>query len=815
MILSCKTKGACPFTLGDIRSRLAVAATLVLLCAPPTWAQTTATVRGIVTDELGGVIPGVLVELTRPRSGLTRQAVTGPDGGFDVANLPPDTYDLTATLDGFEPHTLRVELRTSVPVRLPITLRVATQSAVVQVRPEPTLVDPTVTGTRAQVSFVGIEQLPAPVGSRGVESALVTLPGFAQNANGAIHPRGAHNQMTFVVDGLPISDQLTGAFANALDGGLVQAAELWTGNIPAEFGAKVSGVVVITSRSGLGTGRPLSGDVSITAGGFDTWHGAVQGGGQRGRLAYFGSATTMRTARFLDQVSLDNLHNDGHFGRGFARADFRLADGRHLRGHVMGGRSRFELANLRSQQLNGQDQRQRLGDLAAWTGFTTTLGDTSTFEVVAGHRLTSAALLPSAGDTPVTAEQDRGMDTTTVTARVTRLFGRHHLRAGVDGIRFGAQEAFQMGITDSAFNAPQAAGFNQALAPHDLTRGGIPFVFDAHRTGSHVGAFAQVQLQSDSLSLSLGTRYDRYRLLVGDHQWQPRLGIAWAPGADLGVLRASYNYNFQTPPLENLLLSSSPEAAALAPDSVREALGGAWRPIRPERQHVLEGGYQRALGGIASLDASIYWKRSRDQQDNNNFFDTGIIFPTTLARIDVRGAEARLVFPERRRLSGTLAVTTSRALSTPPFTGGLFLGQDAIDLLSAGPFYIDHDQRLSVHGTAQYRGPAGWWASLSARYDSGLVANPSDPAEVAADPDFADLLPYVDLDAAVPRVRPRTIVDVATGLDLRRAGRRVATLQLQITNLTDQVALYNFQSVFVGTRLVQPRTVALRAKWHF
>ncbi len=46
---------------------------------------------------------------------------------------------------------------------------------------------------------------------------LVTFPGFAQNANGAIHPRGAHNQMTFVVDGLPISDQLTGAFANALD----------------------------------------------------------------------------------------------------------------------------------------------------------------------------------------------------------------------------------------------------------------------------------------------------------------------------------------------------------------------------------------------------------------------------------------------------------------------------------------------------------------------------------------------------------------------------------------------------------------------
>jgi hypothetical protein len=104
---------------------------------------------------------------------------------------------------------------------------------------------------------------------------------------------------------------------------------------------------------------------------------------------------------------------------------------------------------------------------------------------------------------------------------------------------------------------------------------------------------------------------------------------------------------------------------------------------------------------------------------------------------------------------------------------------------------------------------------LSARYDSGLVSNPSDPAEVAADPDFADLLPYVNLDTDLPRVRPRTIVDVNAGYDIRSAGRRDWSLQVQITNLTNRVALYNFQSVFVGTRLVQPRTFAIRLKRYF
>jgi outer membrane receptor protein involved in Fe transport len=161
-------------------------------------------------------------------------------------------------------------------------------------------------------------------------------------------------------------------------------------------------------------------------------------------------------------------------------------------------------------------------------------------------------------------------------------------------------------------------------------------------------------------------------------------------------------------------------------------------------------------------------------------------------------------------------VTTGRAISTPPFTGGLFLGQEAVALLSAGPFAIDHDQRLSVHGTVYADLPGPLWLSGAVRYDSGLVSNPSDPAEVAADPDFADLLPYVNLTASVPRVTPRTIADVVAGWDVRHAsGRQRWSLQVQVTNLTNQTALYNFQSVFVGTRLVQPRTFALRMRRSF
>jgi hypothetical protein len=230
---------------------------------------------------------------------------------------------------------------------------------------------------------------------------------------------------------------------------------------------------------------------------------------------------------------------------------------------------------------------------------------------------------------------------------------------------------------------------------------------------------------------------------------------------------------------------------------------------------VYETGVQQALFGRASLNVSFYHKNSRDQQDNNNFFDTGIIFPVTLARIRVNGVEGRLILPSVRGVTATLSATHARAVSTPPFTGGLFVGQDAVALLSAGPFVIDHDQKLSVQTNVHYAINRSWWTSASVRHDSGLVANPSTAEAVAANPDYADLLPYVKLDGNPARVRPRTIADMAFGYQRWRGERRAWEIVVQCSNLFDATALYNFQSVFVGTRLLGPRSASakLRLFW--
>lgn len=771
--------------------------------------QTTGSITVRLSAPGNEPVPAAAIHLDNRTSGFHRELILRDDGTYRLSDIPLAAYVLATEATGFEPLTREVDVRSNVPIFVDLALKIATvrDSVTVGARATADLVDPQATGTHLALSEEAMAKVPTPAGNRGLEAYLLTFPGFAMNANGAIHPRGAHNQMTYVVDGLPITDQLTGAFATALDPGMVSSLELYTGDVPAEFGAKVSGVAVVSARSGTGAGQRQFAEVETGAGSFDLTQGALRAGGERGRLGWFTSISGVKTHRFLDQVSLDNLHNGGNAERGFMRVDFQLNDSDTLRFNAMAGRSGFELANLRSQQASGMDQRQQLRDASLWMHWTRVLNASSTWESTVGWRPTIAQLFPSAGDTPVSAEQSRHLSTLLSTNRYNRVSGIHQIRAGIDFQRFHVSESFRMAIRDPLFNDPLLPGFNAELGLYDLSRGGAWFRFADRGVGTLASAFVQDMLHWRRLVLSLGLRFDDYRFLARGHQLQPRIGFAFHLKETGTVLRGSYNRNYQTPPNENLLLSASPAAARIA--------GAILEPLRPQRENVIEAGVQQALFKRASVNASFFHKDSQDQQDNNNFFDTGIIFPLTLARIRVNGAEGRLVLPPVRGLTATLSATHSHAVSTPPFTGGLFVGQQSVDLLNAGPFVIDHDQKLSMNVSAHYGFRRNWWTSTSVRYDSGLVANPDASVANSANTDYRDLLKLVDFTSTPIRVRPRTVSNLAVGYQHRRGERRVWDVDATLENVTNITALYNFRSVFVGTRVVSPRAAAIRMRIYF
>ncbi len=88
----------------NLRSLLIVALLAMFVASVPVFAQvdySTAVLRGTVIDPQGAVIPDAGVTAANQRTGVKKTAQTGPDGRYQISALPPGTYDISVTKQGF------------------------------------------------------------------------------------------------------------------------------------------------------------------------------------------------------------------------------------------------------------------------------------------------------------------------------------------------------------------------------------------------------------------------------------------------------------------------------------------------------------------------------------------------------------------------------------------------------------------------------------------------------------------------------------------------------------------------------------------
>jgi hypothetical protein len=762
----------------------------------------------------------VSLQLRNDVTGFRAVTTTAADGTFQFFNVPPNPYELHADAQGFRSFRQPVDVRSSVPQEINVTLSVVALSENVTVSAEAAQLETDSSMSHVDVDKSYISRASATVASRAMEELITATPGFAKDENGRYHFQGFHSQGQFVIDGQTISDQTGITFSNSIDPGIAQSMEVIYGNVPAEYGEKIGSVVNMATRSGLG--EPFHGDIYGGGARFATYEGGLAMGGGSRTFGAYGSLNGSWSDRFLDPVNPDNLHNHGDTQRGFLRLDFASPDFKDtVRLTALVGHTRRDVPNTYSQEAAGQDQRVTSRDENFNLGWNHTFSPKATLEANAFTRLSHFELSPSANDTPVEALSDRSLNNYGLNVAVTWAPNAHNdVKVGGAVKRFPIDEHFGFGITDPTLNDPASPDYNPDLAPYDLTRGGTLFDFRGSRTGTYAAAYVQDNVRFGGLTANLGLRFDHNDLPLTENQLQPRVGLAYYINGARTVLRATYNRVFVTPEYENILFGSSEQAASLVPPAVKDSreLGGGVLLNRSERQNAYTVGVQQGLGPRLRLDVDFWWRRATYPADQDQFLNTGIVFPITFSSGQHNGWDVRLDLAETHGVRGFASLGHTHAVYVPPPVGGLFLDQGAVDAITGGPFLIDHDQKLQLQGGLLYDiGRSGVWLGANVRYDSGLVTDAS-PEDLAGDPDNAFAAPFVvihtggDLDPN--RIKARTIANFSVGLDLARHHVPVS-LQADLLNAFDTDGVYNILSVFGGTHVIPPRTLSVRLRYHF
>ncbi len=239
---------------------------------------------------------------------------------------------------------------------------------------------------------------------------------------------------------------------------------------------------------------------------------------------------------------------------------------------------------------------------------------------------------------------------------------------------------------------------------------------------------------------------------------------------------------------------------------------------RSERQNAYLVGVQQAIGPRLRVDADVWWRRATYPADQDQFLNTGIVFPITFTEGRHNGWDVRLELAQSHGLRGFVSLGHTHAVYVPPPVGGLFLDVEAIDAITGGPFLIDHDQKLQIQGALLYDiGQSGVWLGANVRYDSGLVTDAA-PEDLLTDPDNAFAAPYVKVNSGADldpnRIKPRTIANFSVGFDLTKHGVPLS-IQADLLNAFDTAGVYNILSVFGGTHVIPPRTLSARVRYTF
>jgi len=757
------------------------------------YAQSEGVIHGVVTAKAdGSTLPDTAIRLESSSLAEPLRTTTGQDGHFTFQRLIPGQYTLVASHSDFQDERIQFTLkpREIQNISLELSLRGIVQS--IEVRENPQSVADTYSPSSTTLQKEAVEELPLGQRNNLPDMIVMAAPGMIRSHDDFVHVRGHEIALNTFINGVSFWENPHSVLSAGLSPDIIQSVNVMTGDFPAEYGNRFGGVVDIVTKSGLSMNN--EGSLTLGAGTALRHNAAIEYGGHTEKAGYYLYSSAFESARFLSPNDPRSIHDTGRGTHHFLQLDFTVNPTNSVKVVLMGNGTNFQIpkTSLDDQLRPNDNASERTRAQSAVLSWNHTVSNDMQITTSLYQRWSHMILTPSNDPLAAVASNERTLWTSGLKSDLTRFFGRHTLKVGLDLVLLKPDEKL-LWDGQGSDNFSRLLG----LAEADL-RG--PIAFAGRKTGGQASAYVQDSVRlSRGLTANVGLRFDRYSLDRSDpgSHFSPRLNLAYRFAGTGTVLHASYNHFFAPPAVENVLIASAGLTRYL--QDFFEPLS----PLQPITENQFEVGITHPVTQRLRAGLTGYYRESNNPVHTVVFPDSRIYAYANFDKGKAYGMEIKtdVQLIDRLGLSAYLNYALSRVYLWNPVTAGFV--EETHHVEEAGRFLAPMDQTHTLNaGFTYHHRKSGLWGRMTFEYGSGT------PTEAEADEGMAMAQPL--------RVPGHFTQNLTIGMDLpRRQERRRAGLQFNVENLTNNVYKVSQESVFSPGEYFNPRFFSGSMKIHF
>jgi outer membrane receptor protein involved in Fe transport len=714
------------------------------------------TVRGIVHDPQHRPVSGVEVILKAKASEFTLNTRTDDAGQFHFDAVPLGEYTAAISDANFVADQQTVAVLSGTAPILHFELRLPTQNETVVVSADAAQTE-TVTPTTL-VDRLQIQETPGAARTNSLAMITNYVPG-AYFTHDQLHIRGGH-QVSWLIDGVSIPNtNIASNLGPQIDPKDIDTLETQRGSYSADYGDRTYGVFNVAPRTGFE--RNNEAELVLSAGNFYQSDDQFNFGGHTNRFAYYASVSGNRTNLGLQTPTSAVVHDAANGLGGFTSLIFNLDPQDQLRLIAQARRDFYQVPINPSDPTTILRDVNRESDSFAAFSWVRTFSPGLVLTVSPFFHYNSANYRSDTLDTPSAATQDRSSKYGGGQANISWIKGRNNARMGF--YSFAQQD-------DQFFHVVYNDGSGTVIPP-----------LAQNPTGSLIAAFVEDQFRPTSwLTLNAGLRQTHFSGALAEDATSPRVGASVRIPKLNWVLRGFYGHFYQAPPLGTL---SGPALNAIQNQQQLD-----FAPLPGERDEEHQFGVTIPFRGWV-LDADNFLTRATDFFDHNSLNNSNVFFPVDVQAARINGWELTLRSPRlRNRAQFYLTYSNQLALGRGCIVGGLI---GACPVPPPGYFFLDHDQRNTLHLGGQYTLPWRAYLSTDVYYASGFSnSNSNIPGD---------------------HLQPHTTFDLSLG---KSFGEKISA-NLQAINVANRRVLLDNSFTFGGAHFLNPREIFVQLRYRF